>query len=224
MFTTTSEVELIDVMGNDMRVVEAARVSFNGKSKGEEADRKLIGYLLKHGHMSPFEQPHMTFRITAPVFVWRQLMRHRMANYNEVSARYTVVKEEFFMPAEWRMQDTKNKQSSTPSQELKTNESILQQIYKDSVEQSWQAYQTLLWWGVAREQARMVLPLSMMSTVVMTVDLRSLMNIFAQRLHPGAQQETQDVVRQMYTLVKPLFPWTLEEAERLGMYGSNHNT
>lgn len=221
-YVSRSTVELIDVLGNDMRVVEAARVSYDKITKGEEEDKKLLRYLLKHSHMSPFEQPHLTYRIDAPVFCWRQIMRHRMANYNEVSARYTVVKEEFYLPDEWRMQDTKNKQGSVPSQELITNKEILDTIYKDAVEKAWEAYNGLLWWGVAREQARMVLPLSMMSKVIMTVDLRSLFNIMRQRLHPGAQKETQDIVASMAALAEAKFPWTFEAAREVGIIGSSH--
>lgn len=143
-------------------------------------------------------------------------MRHRMANYNEVSARYTVVKEEFYLPSEWRMQDTENKQGSLSSSELVSDKEILDSIYMDAVENAWDAYNDLLKRGVAREQARMVLPLSMMSKVIMTVDLRSLFNIMRQRLHPGAQKETQDIVGMMATLAEGEFPWTFEAAREVG--------
>lgn len=217
-FVNESKVEIIDCMGSDARIVAAARVSYDQETKGEEADKKLLRYLIKHGHWSPFEQPHVTFKIEAPVFVWRQIMRHRMANYNEVSARYTVVKEEFFCPAEWRMQDDKNKQSS---QGLVSNQEILNIIYKEAVEKAWESYQGLLWWGVAREQARMVLPVSMMSKVMMTADLRSLLNIFKQRIHEGAQQETRDVAEKMLALVEERFPWTFEIFREEGLIGGN---
>lgn len=213
-------VELIDLMGNDLRIVQAARVSYDQISKGPEKDEQLLRYLIKHGHWSPFEQPHMTFKIEAPLFVFRQLMRHRMANYNEVSARYTEVSEEFFMPDEWRMQSTVNKQGSTV-EGLKRPKNLLDTIYAKGLNEAFKAYQALLAEGVAREQARMVLPVSMMSKVIMTIDLRNFFNVLNQRLHAGAQKEIQDVARMMMKLVEPYFPVTFRLMREEGrLHGS----
>ena len=96
-------VRLVDSMGGDQGVVDAARVSYGGSSKGPEADKKLINYLLQHSHMTPFEHALLKFHVAAPIFVARQWFRHRFAAYNEVSFRYTEVKDEFYMPEAWRI-------------------------------------------------------------------------------------------------------------------------
>ena len=105
-------IRLVDFMGGDNRVVSSARVSFGAVSKGEEQDKRLIKYLLEHAHHTPFEHCYFQFHICCPIFVARQWMRHRWGSYNEVSARYTQVKDEFYIPSQFRGQDTKNKQGS----------------------------------------------------------------------------------------------------------------
>ena len=105
-------VRYIDHMGNDQRICEAARISYKAPSKGEEGDKKLINYLWKNKHTSPFEMVKLTLNIKMPIFVMRQYVRHRMQNLNEVSARYTELPDEFYIPKVWRKQDNKNKQGS----------------------------------------------------------------------------------------------------------------
>jgi len=105
-------VRLVDFMGGDDRAVQAARVSFGAVSKGPEQDKRLIKYLMEHAHHTPFEHCYFQFHICCPIYVARQWMRHRWGSYNEVSARYTEVKDEFYIPASFRGQDTKNKQGS----------------------------------------------------------------------------------------------------------------
>ena len=112
-------VRYIDHMGSDERVVEAARISYRSPSKGEDADRKLLNYLFKNKHTSPFEMCKITFNVKMPIFVMRQWVRHRMQNLNEVSARYTELPDEFYRPTEWRVQDASNKQSSVASDSIK---------------------------------------------------------------------------------------------------------
>lgn len=202
-------IEVIDVMGSDARIVAAARISYDNETKGEEADKKLIAFLLNHGHMSPFEMPHVTFRMKAPIFVLRQLMRHRMANWNEVSARYTEISDEddFYTPAIWRGQDKFNKQSGTGQ----INEYCVKPVslqYDYSVRIAIRSYKELIAYGVAREQARMLLPVSMYSKVMFTIDLRNLINLLNQRDHEGAQWETREYAKAMRALVEPHFPWT----------------
>lgn len=202
-------IEVIDVLGSDARVVACARISYDHETKGDEADKKLITYLLKHGHMSPFEQPHVTFRMKAPIFVLRQLMRHRMANWNEVSARYTEVEDDYYVPSVWRGQSKMNHQGSDgrlgPVSELNAL-----MDFNTALEGALQCYENLLEYGVAREQARMVLPVNMYSKVMFTIDLRNLLNLLAQRDHDGAQWETREYAKAMKTLITPLFPWTME--------------
>ena len=110
-------VRYIDHMGDDERICEAARISYKSPSKGKEQDEKLIEYLWKNKHTSPFEICKITFNIKMPIFVMRQFVRHRMQNLNEVSARYTELPDEFYIPEKWRKQDTKNKQSSIEAED-----------------------------------------------------------------------------------------------------------
>ena len=106
-------VRYIDHMGSDLDILEAARISYKSPSKGEEQDRKLLHYLWKNRHTSPFEMVKVKFNIKMPIFVMRQYIRHRMQNLNEMSARYTELPDDFYIPTNWRKQDTKNKQGST---------------------------------------------------------------------------------------------------------------
>jgi thymidylate synthase (FAD) len=204
-------VEIIDVLGSDARIVAAARISYDNETKGEEADKKLINFLLTHNHMSPFEMPHITFRMKAPIFVLRQLMRHRMANWNEVSLRYTEIPDEddYYTPSTWRAQDKKNKQSST-GEIHELNKLGAFTVYEQHHEDAIRHYAYLLNIGVAREQARMVLPVSMYSKVMFTIDLRNLFNMLSQRDHEGAQWETREYAKAMKVLVSEYFPWTFE--------------
>ena len=106
-------VRLVEFMGGDEAVVSAARVCTGTGSKGSEKDRKLIEYLLSHQHLTPFEHSVFKFHVSCPLFVMRQWIRHRSSSFNEISARYTEVRDEFYFPAEWRAQDIRNKQSSS---------------------------------------------------------------------------------------------------------------
>src|SRR6056297_766712 len=105
-------VELVDMMGGDKRAVQAARASFQKGLKSEKKDRKLIAYLMENGHESPFEHIVFTFRVKAPMFIARQWFRHRISSFNEISGRYSVIKNEFYYPELMRKQDKVNKQGS----------------------------------------------------------------------------------------------------------------
>lgn len=205
-------VELLDVMGNDTAIVQAARISYGLETKGEEQDKKLIRYLLTHKHMSPFEQAHIKYRIKAPIFVFRQLQRHRQ-HWNEISARYTAVADEYYEPALWRGQG----KGQTSSDYIKdsTVQLDLSRVFCNAVEKSINTYLLLLESGVSREMARMVLPQAMYSEAIFTSDLRNLLNLFDQRIHVGAQEETQQYAIAMRELIKDIFPWVLEIYEKL---------
>lgn len=204
-------VELLDVMGSDARIVAAARISYDSETKGEERDRKLIAYLLAHQHWSPFEQAQVTYRIKAPIFVLRQLMRYRSGHWNEVSLRYTDKAEqlEMYVPTTWRSQDSKNKQSSV---EGGVDDTVATTTYQDALARVQDAYRMLLKEGVAREMARMILPVSTYSEVMLTIDVRNLLNLFHQRIHEGAQWETQQIAIAMRETLKATgkFDWTFE--------------
>jgi thymidylate synthase (FAD) len=206
-------VRLIDFMGSDNRVVSSARVTFGGVSKGEEKDKLLIKYLMENAHLSPFEHCTFQFQIKCPIFVARQWMRHRISSYNEVSARYTEVKDEFYIPSEFRVQDTYNKQGSLTSKELDNEK--LNKIYADSIEASYRAYQKLLEAGVAREMARGILPVAQYTQFYWTINARSLMNFIALRADSHAQYEIRVYAEAIADIFKEKMPWSYEVFEAL---------
>ncbi len=209
----------VDFMGGDQGVVDAARVSYGGVSKGAEADKRLIGYLLKHSHMTPFEHAIFKFHISAPIFVARQWFRHRFAAYNEVSFRYTEVKDDFYMPQKWRGQDHKNKQSSSITVEL--DQKALCDMFKKQVDGALSVYKGMLEMGVAREMARMVLPVNLYTEFYWTVNARSLMNFVALRADTHAQLEIQAYGEALAVQFKALMPWTYEAFLRDVWKGEN---
>jgi len=199
-------VELLDVMGNDVSVVSSARVShYNSGSKGEEGDRKLIHYLMKNRHTSPFECVTMTFRIKCPLFVRSQWHRHRTFSYNEVSRRYTSENiDEFFYPEKWRVQDTKNKQSSVDSDEI--NSPYWNAKVKEHVEKSLALYEDMLSNNISREQARMILPQNMYTMYYGTVNLRNLFHFLGLRMNPHAQEEIRVYAYAIADMIKDVVP------------------
>ena len=201
-------VRLVDFMGGDQRAVESARVTFGSESKGEEKDKKLVAYLLAHSHHSPFEHSVFQFHVKLPIFVARQWMRHRMASYNEVSARYTEAAEEFYTPTAFRAQDKINRQSSTVSTEL--DQSKMLAVYEDSVKASYLAYKKLLKAGAAREMARMALPVAQYTQFHWTVNARSLMNFLSLRMDSHAQLEIREYANAIAEIFKARMPWTWE--------------
>lgn len=203
-------VRYIDHMGSDERIVEAARVSYGSPSKGEEQDKKLLAYLFNNKHTSPFEMAKITFNIKMPIFVMRQYIRHRMQNVNEVSARYSQLPAEFYIPTVWRAQDTKNKQSSNgqvPDQDCIT-EAVTEQC-----KEAYSLYEEMLEKGVAREMARLVLPVNIYTEIYSTWDLNNLLKFFALRDDPHAQYEHQLFAKAMKAITAQFFPWTMEVYE-----------
>lgn len=208
-------VRYVDHLGSDMRVVEAARVSYMGASKGPEKDRKLLNYMLQHRHTSPFEQCSITFNIKMPIFVMRQFVRHRMFRLNEESARYTELQSEFFLPDVWRVQDTKNKQGGLidPAKgDVWNDENTM--LASELHLQCHNTYKLLLQRGVAREQARMVLPVSIYTEIYVSCDLHNLMHFLRLRMDSHAQKEIQDVANAMHCIAVYLFPWTMDAFRR----------
>lgn len=215
-------VRYIDHHGTDERIVEAARISYRSPSKGEEADKKLIAYLYKNKHTSPFEMVKVTLNIKLPIFVMRQYVRHRMQNLNEVSARYTELPEEFYIPANWRAQDTKNKQSSVALGgwnplietedpcEMNTADVELKRFCR----QAYALYQAMLKAGIAREMARMVLPVNIYTEIYSCWDLKNLLHFITLREDAHAQAEIQEYGRAIKSILIALFPWTMEAYEQ----------
>lgn len=205
-------VRYVDHMGSDMRIVEAARISYQSPSKGEEADKKLIEYLYKNKHTSPFEMGKVTLNIKLPIFVMRQYVRHRMQNLNEVSARYTELPNEMYFPEKWRKQDTKNKQGSLETEEL--DHIAIGYRVKMCCTSAYNTYKVLLEQGVAREMARMVLPVNIYTEIYACWDLKNLLHFITLREDAHAQAEIQDYGQAIKAIAKELFPWTMEAYEK----------
>lgn len=200
-------VELISVSGNDLDVVNAARVSHANESQEfTENDAKLIRYLINNNHGTPFEQNMIKVRVKAPLFVSTQWLRHRVGwSYNFISDRYVICSEEFYTPKFWRYQDHKNRQGSVGEFE---NEQLIK-IYQDSLDYSLKAYKELIKNGVSREMARGVLPHCKYTGFIATCNLRSLMHFLSLRLDKHAQWETRQYAQAMFDLVKDHFPVSL---------------
>ncbi len=218
-------VRYIDHMGTDLRICEAARLSYKSPSKGEEQDKKLLAYLWKNKHTSPFEMVKVTLNIKLPIFVMRQYVRHRMQNLNEVSARYTELPNEFYIPKEWRKQDTKNKQGSIVEEDWNvighdlngptaSVNQILHQRLQQYSEHAYEVYQEFLDRGVAREMARMVLPVNIYTEIYACWDLKNLLHFITLREDAHAQAEIQTYGTAIKSICQELFPWTLEAYEK----------
>lgn len=188
-------------MGDDLRVANAARVSFAKESEEfNDKDAKLINYLAKHGHWSPFSHCFLTFRIKAPIFVARQLQKHQVGlAWNEVSRRYVDSEPEFYVPDGWRKRAENVKQGS--------GDEVVEGISNGSVNR-WclEVYRNMLEDGVCPEQARMVLPQSMMTEWYWSGSLYAFARVCKQRLDPHAQLETRQVAGQIGSICADKFP------------------
>lgn len=205
-------VRMVDFMGNDAAIVQAARVSYQEGTKTFREDSALINYLLSHEHTTPFEMVVLKFHMKMPIFVARQVVRHRMVSINEVSARYSILKDEFYIPENLRVQDTKNRQGSSGQME---EEKDLE--YRGGMEQhnmaAYMFYETMLADNVGREQARMVLPLSVYTEWYWKIDLHNLFRFLKLRLDPHAQWETQQYALAIQSLIKQIVPVAYEAFE-----------
>lgn len=191
---------------DDMSVVRAARVSYGAKRPDAKKDKKLVAYMLDHEHGTPFEHNLFKFHIIAPLFVFRQWHRTRIGvSYNELSARYSQMKDKFYLPKKWRAQDTKNKQGSVKA---KLDHANLCVIFRHSCKESMASYRLLLDHGAAREMARMVLPVNLYSEMYFTCNARSLMAFIALRSDKHAQYEIRRYSHAMAFFFKKKMPWT----------------
>ena len=203
----------IDHMGSDLTVANAARVSFGKTSEMEDdpwgpprlkkKDDKLIRYLAKHKHISPFGHCFASFHVKAPIFVARQLVKHKFLRWNEISRRYVDDEPEFYMPEVWRGRSADKKQGSEGEVKLgKLDDAIV----TDSPYEALCAYKSLLEAGVAPEQARMVLPQSTMTEWYWSGSLDAFADMCNLRCKPDTQAETRDVARQIDHKMIELFP------------------
>lgn len=212
-------IRLVHFMGGDSGAIQAARVTFGSVSKGEERDRKLIEYLLRHNHLTPFEHAVFQFHVKCPIFVARQWMRHRWGSYNEISARYTEVSEEFYIPSSFRQQDSVNKQGSKITGAL--DHKKLREEFSCVISSAYDRYKSLLEKGVAREMARMVLPVCQYTQFYWTVNARSLMNFISLRADSHAQLEMQNYALAMARVFRERMPWTWDAFRAIIWKGDN---
>jgi thymidylate synthase (FAD) len=212
-------VRLVEFMGSDLSVVRSARVSYNAEWRAGEdqgSDIRLINYLMKNKHTSPFEAVSMTFEVKAPIFVFRQWHRHRTFSYNEISARYSQLPDEFYLPepTEVGIQSTDNKQvrtlrtdwtSEEAKDELRRSEEVVD-LLRDTNRAAFETYKQLLKRGVPRELARTVLPVATYSKMFATVNLHNLFRFLKLRLHPHAQVEIRRYAEALLQLAMRVAP------------------
>ncbi len=201
-------VGLVDHMGSDSAIVQAARVSYGAGTKQVQDDRNLIRYLMRHEHTTPFEMCEVKFHLKLPIFVMRQLVRHRTASLNEYSARYSVITDEFYIPdaATLKPQSSTNRQGREG--EL---DSITTSHTRDDMRQAWdftyELYERFINdFGLARETARQVLPVGGYTECYWKANLKNFLHMARLRMDSHAQWEIQEFAKAMYALVRPLFP------------------
>jgi thymidylate synthase (FAD) len=197
------KIELLNFFGDDLMVVNAARVSY-GKQKltFEDNDAKLINYLVKHQHTSPFRHPQIQYRITCPIYIERQLFKHQVGlSANSISGRYVDFSDSYTQIDVWRKQSESSKQGSGEA----LNPDLQHSCYSVSqyaIDVAKDCYDHLISMGVSKEQARTILPLNLNTTFIWTGSLMAYIHLFKLRLKPDAQQETRIVVQRMFSLLK----------------------
>ena len=203
------KVELIDTMGSDLTVVNAARVSYAKRhDEFDDSDERLLRYLAKHGHWSPFAHPQASFRISANIAVARQLYRHQVGlTVNEVSRRYVTDAPAFDLPDVWRSAPGEGQSKQGSGGALHSDEHAdAVKVASHAIEQAQETYKSLLWLGVAPEQARLVLPMAMVTEWHWTGSLYAFARICRERLAPEAQAETKAVAEGIAVAMGAKFP------------------
>lgn len=201
-------VRLVDYFGGDQRIVQSARVSYGEGTKTVSQDGALIDYLLRHQHTSPFEQVVMTFHLKMPIFVARQWVRHRMGRMNEVSGRYSIMKEEFYVPEEDKVspQSKDNKQGrSDVAFESETAKKIIKEL-EEGQKSAYENYSELIDLGLARELARINLPLSLYTEFYWEMDLHNLFHFLKLRLDSHAQYEIRVYAEAILEICRKVAP------------------
>jgi thymidylate synthase (FAD) len=215
-------VRLVDYMGSDDSIVQAARVSYGKGTKKVSQDRGLIRYLMRHKHTTPFEMVELKFHVKLPIFVARQWIRHRTANVNEYSGRYSVMKEEFYLPPEEdiKYQSKTNMQGRDeiePSAEMKSE---LRDYLQKSQSEAYEHYSKYVEAGLARELARINLPLSLYTEWYWKIDLHNLFHFLRLRLDTHAQKEIRAYAEVMADIVKTITPVAYEAFEDYSLNAS----
>lgn len=193
------KVELLKVFGNDLMVCQSARVSYSkdASNYSEEQNDRLINFLAKHNHWSPFSHPKIQFRLEMPIYVERQIIKTQAGvDYNSISGRYVDFSDTYTTIKEWREQSTDSKQGSDGVLD-DIKQYVCTEIEKHVLKVSQKAYNDLIKLGVSKEQARTILPLNLNTTQIWTGSLYSFIRLCKQRLKPDAQQETRELVQMM---------------------------
>lgn len=202
-------VRLVDHMGSDLSIVRNARVSYDAEwraGEDEGSDARLINFLYKNGHNTPFESVTLTFEVKAPIFVLRQWHRHRTQSYNELSARYRELPEEFYVPSNQHIttQSTDNKQMRTSERHPKSQEFRIKISLQNK--KAFETYRWMLNEGCPRELARSVLPVGTYSHMFATMNLHNLFGFLRERLRKHAQYEIRVYAEAMLKLIEPIVP------------------
>ena len=209
-------IRLVDYMGSDERVVQSARVSYGKGTKSFREDSGLIDYLMRHSHTSPFEQVMLTFHVKLPIFVARQWIRHRTARLNEISGRYSVLKDDFYVPSpgDLALQSADNKQGRSDE----TLDPALAEKFRDAFtegqEAAYAAYGAMVNDGLARELARINLPLSLYTEWYWQIDLHNLFHFLELRLEAHAQKEIRLYAEVLFEIAKKVAPLSCASFER----------
>lgn len=213
MSTPKITVELLDHMGGDLTVVNAARVSFDKfKEQFEDGDIKLINYLARYEHLSPFRHNQIQVRCSVPLFLSRQLQKHQAGlSWNEVSRRYVSTGIEHFVPDSWRSRPSDGIKQGSGDIHPESDE--FAHHYKQHLTNSLELYKEMIDQGVAPEMARMVLPQSMMVDWIWTGNLLSFFHVYRMRIGGGAQVEAQEFAQKLKDVIQPLFPHCFEALE-----------
>jgi len=209
-------VRLVDYLGGDERVVQAARVSYGAGTKSYREDAGLIDYLLRNRHTSPFEQVSLTFHVKLPIFVARQWIRHRTARLNEISGRYSVMKDEFYVPAleDVSLQSEDNKQGRSPEPLDTAAAGAVRDVLIQGQKDAYEDYSRLVEEGIARELARVNLPLSLFTEWYWQIDLHNLFHFLELRMDAHAQKEIRVYAEVLLQIARSVAPCCCESFER----------
>lgn len=198
---------LVDIMGTDADICRAARVSYDDAStKKTSTDEQLIDYLMRHRHTSPFEMVTLKFEVKLPIFVERQWVRHRTCSMNEMSGRYSEMPEEYHMPHQFRIQDKHNKQGSQDTIGVDVDANLMSRLRRENAEKIWQCYHDEMAKGVAREQAREMLPLAVYTKKVWQMNLHNLFHFLRLRTSGHAQWEIRQYAEAIERIVADCVP------------------
>jgi len=208
-------VRLVDYLGGDERIVQAARVSYGKGTKSVREDKGLINYLMSHEHTSPFEQVILTFHCKMPIFVARQWIRHRTARLNEISGRYSVMEDEFYIPEKDQIQyQSKSNRQGRDIEEIPNHlkEKVLK-ILTEGQDKAYDDYQQMIDDGIARELARINLPLSLYTQWYWQIDLSNLFHFLKLRMDYHAQWEIRQYAKTIAEITKAVAPLAYEAFE-----------